>query len=65
MNGYLLVPEGPGVGMELDEEKLAALESALLGVPVGEAGEAIARFYEEQAIESPGVTPADLAQVLA
>ena len=47
------------------QEKLAALESALLGVPEGEAGEAIARFYEEQGIESPGVTPADLAQVLA
>jgi len=30
----------------------------------GEAGDAISRFYEEQGIESPGVTPADLAQVL-
>ncbi|HUW13064.1 MAG TPA: lipoate--protein ligase family protein [Anaerolineae bacterium] len=46
------------------QEKLAALESALLGVLEGEAGDAISRFYEEQGIESPGVTPADLAQVL-
>jgi muconate cycloisomerase len=28
-NGYLLVPDGPGVGMELDEDKLAALERPL------------------------------------
>jgi L-alanine-DL-glutamate epimerase-like enolase superfamily enzyme len=28
-DGYLLVPDGPGVGMQLDEEKLAALEHPL------------------------------------
>ncbi|MBN1400820.1 MAG: hypothetical protein JXA74_08275, partial [Anaerolineae bacterium] len=27
--GFLLVPDGPGVGMELDEAKLAALEHPL------------------------------------
>ncbi|MDH7487464.1 MAG: lipoate--protein ligase [Anaerolineae bacterium] len=46
------------------QEKLAALEAALVGVPEAEAEAAIARFYEEQAIESPGVTPADFARVL-
>ena len=45
-------------------ERLADLETALAGVPVEEAERAVARFYEEHAIESPGVTPADFAQVL-
>lgn len=46
------------------EEKLTAMEAALVGVPVGEAEQAIARFYEEHGIESPGVTPADFARVV-
>jgi lipoate-protein ligase A len=46
------------------EEKLADLEAALEGVPVEEAKQAIAKFYVEHDIESPGVTPADFAQVL-
>lgn len=32
--GYLLVPDGPGVGMEIDEEKLEALERPLSSLPV-------------------------------
>ena len=32
--GYLLVPEGPGVGMDLDETKLAALERPLSSLPM-------------------------------
>jgi galactarate dehydratase (D-threo-forming) len=31
---YLLVPQGPGVGMVLDEEKLAALEHPLSSLPL-------------------------------
>ncbi len=46
------------------EEKLAELETALAGVSVEEAGQAIAKFYAEHGIESPGVTPADFAQVV-
>jgi lipoate-protein ligase A len=45
-------------------ERLKDLEVALTGVPVEEAEQTIARFYGEHAIESPGVTPADFAQVL-
>jgi hypothetical protein len=47
------------------EQKLTELAEALIGVPVAEVEPAIARFYEEQGIESPGVTPADFAQALA
>jgi lipoate-protein ligase A len=47
------------------EEKLKALESALEGTPVEDVERAVARFYEEHDIESPGVTPADVAQLLA
>jgi lipoate-protein ligase A len=46
------------------EEKLAKLETALVGVPVAEAEQAIAEFYAEHDIESPGVTPADFAKVI-
>jgi lipoate-protein ligase A len=46
------------------EEKLVELEAALVGVPVAEAERAIAAFYGEHDIESPGVTPADFAQVI-
>ncbi|MCS7287288.1 MAG: lipoate--protein ligase [Anaerolineae bacterium] len=45
-------------------DKLTELEKALVGVRVEEAEEVIARFYSEQRVESPGVTPADLATVL-
>ncbi len=45
-------------------ERLEDLEVSLVGVPVGEVEQAIARFYAEHGVESPGVTPADLAQVL-
>jgi lipoate-protein ligase A len=46
------------------EEKLAEMETALAGVSVEEAEQAIAEFYAEHDIESPGVTPADFAQVI-
>jgi len=45
-------------------EKLGALEEALEGIPPQEVEAVIARFYAAEGIESPGVTPADLAQVL-
>lgn len=45
-------------------ERLADLETALAGVRTEEAEQVIARFYKEYGIESPGVTPADFAQVL-
>ena len=45
-------------------ERLSDLESALLGVRLEEAEAAIGRFYEQHAVESPGVVPADLARVL-
>ncbi len=46
-------------------ERLGDLEAALVGVRPEEAEEVIARFYEEHGVESPGVTPADFARVLA
>ncbi len=45
-------------------ERLADLETALVGVPLNRVEEAIAHFYRAHNIESPGVTPADFAQVL-
>lgn len=45
-------------------QRLADLEAALVGVRLDETEPAIARFYAEQGVESPGVTPADFAQVL-
>jgi lipoate-protein ligase A len=46
------------------EEKLSALEAALAGVPVEDVERAVARFYAEKGIESPGVTPQDFARVI-
>jgi hypothetical protein len=40
------------------------LELALVGVRPEDAEEAIGRFYEQYAIQSPGVAPSDLARVL-
>ena len=45
-------------------QRLAGLEMALAGVCVENTEEAITRFYAEQGVESPGVTPADFARVL-
>jgi lipoate---protein ligase len=45
-------------------EKLVDLEAALVGVRPEDAEQVIGRFYEQHGIESPGVTPADLAHVL-
>jgi len=47
------------------EGRLVDLEAALVGVSEVDVEVSIARFYEEQGVESPGVTPADFAQVLA
>lgn len=46
-------------------EKLSLLEESLAGVKLEAVEAAIVRFYEQQSIESPGVTPADFARVLA
>ena len=46
-------------------EQLADLEAALAGVQLENVEQTIAKFYEEHNIESPGVTPADFAQVLS
>jgi lipoate-protein ligase A len=46
-------------------QRLADLETALAGVRVEEVEQAIARFYATHGIESPGVTPADVARVLS
>ncbi len=45
-------------------QRLTALEASLSGVPVGEAERAVARFYEDYQIESPGVAPHDFGQLL-
>ena len=45
--------------------RLADLEAALAGVPVADVEQAVARFYETHGVESPGVAPADFAQVLS
>jgi lipoate-protein ligase A len=45
-------------------QRLAELDAALVGVREDQVEERIARYYAEHEIESPGVTPADLAQVL-
>ena len=45
-------------------QRLADLEAALVGVPVEDVEQVVARFYEEAGVESPGVTPADFGQVL-
>jgi lipoate-protein ligase A len=46
-------------------KKLEALEAALAGVTLNRVEQAIAGFYAAEGIESPGVTPADLAKALA
>lgn len=46
-------------------EKLEALEAALTGVALEDVEQTIAAFYATEGIESPGVTPGDLAQVLS
>jgi lipoate-protein ligase A len=46
-------------------EKLESMEMALSGVALEGVEQAIATFYAAEGIESPGVTPADLAQALS
>ena len=45
-------------------ERIADLEAALVGVALPDVEEAIANFYAAEGVESPGVTPADFAQVI-
>jgi len=47
------------------EEKLATLGKALSGIKLDEVESTIAGFYQAEGIESPGVTPADLARAIA
>ena len=42
-------------------DKLVDLEASLTGVPLKEVESTVARFYEENAVDSPGVTPTDFA----
>lgn len=46
-------------------EKLEVLEAAMAGVALKEVEQTTAAFYMAEGIESPGVTPADLAHVLS
>jgi len=45
-------------------EKLADLEQYLVGAELAEVQGAIEEFYQANAIQSPGVTPYDLAVAL-
>lgn len=45
-------------------DRLGELEQALIGAHVSEAESVIAEFYRVHAVESPGVGPADFAEVL-
>ena len=47
------------------KERLVDLEMALTGIPPDEVEQTVTRFYRERDVESPGVTPDDLAQLLA
>jgi hypothetical protein len=40
------------------------LEKALEGVPMAQVQNVIQAFYEQNRIESPGVTPAELAAII-
>jgi lipoate-protein ligase A len=46
------------------EEKLVDLEEALTGAAVEDASRVVTRFYEKHDIESPGVAPEDLANLI-
>ncbi|MGQ9516788.1 MAG: lipoate--protein ligase [Anaerolineae bacterium] len=46
------------------EQKLEWLEKALQGVPMADVPAVIQAFYEQNSIESPGVTPAELAAII-
>ncbi|NLE45802.1 MAG: lipoate--protein ligase family protein [Chloroflexi bacterium] len=45
-------------------EALTDLEAALTGVLLDDVEQTVARFYESRSIESPGITPADIAQTI-
>jgi len=47
------------------EEKLSDLEEALTGAAVDDVLGIVSRFYEKQDIESPGVAPEDLADLIS
>jgi lipoate-protein ligase A len=66
------VREGEIVSAELSgdfffypAEALTALEAHLAGTPLADVEATVARYYAKQGIESPGVTPGDLALALA
>jgi lipoate-protein ligase A len=46
-------------------QRLADLAAALAGVQVSEVEAAVARFYAQHDVNSPGVTPADFGRVLS
>ena len=46
------------------EQKLAALEERLRGAPLAGVDAAIAAFYQQEGIDSPGLAPAELAAIL-
>lgn len=46
-------------------DRLPALAESLVGTPLQEAEANIAAFYAREGVESPGVTPADLARALS
>lgn len=71
IRAVLVVQEGRIAEAELSGDfffypakKLADLEQALAGTRPEDAEAAIAEFYAANAIQSPGVTPADFAEVL-
>jgi len=63
--GVIVQVEFSGDFFFFPAERLAEMEAALVNAPLAEAEQVIARFYAEHDVESPGVTPADFAQVLA
>ena len=47
------------------EQRLVDLEEALTGIPIEGAHQVLTRFYQENGVESPGVTPEDIADLFA
>lgn len=71
LRALLVVREGRIEDVELSGDfffypaaKLADLEAALAGVSLTQVEAAVAEFYAAQGIQSPGVAPADFAELL-
>jgi lipoate-protein ligase A len=62
--GQILATEISGDFFFYPAEKLAELERGLEGVSLTQANRAVEEFYRHNGIESPGVTPHDLAVAL-